>query len=305
MVMPVKPTTREEAERLVETHAIMARADDLAVLSLRGKDRLTWLGGLVTQDVSKLAAGASAFAFLCEKKGKIVADMHVLVRPEETLLVLAAEARDKVHETLEHHLIMEDVEIAHDVRPVFRVYGPKAAEVASGLGGGVWPKAPARVPVAHVLGLEDVDTFAERVAEVMRETGAAMVDPTIEAELRVTLGVPRFGLDFGPTDYPQETGLHGSGVSFSKGCYLGQEVLYMLEHRGHAKRSLVRLEGQGDMTRGDKVSDAGVEVGEVTSVARKGDRVHALASIKTSAFGEGKRLAAGSGEVVAHALYES
>ena len=79
----------------------------------------------------------------------------------------------------------------------------------------------------------------------------------------------------------------------------------MLEHRGHAKRSLVRLEGQGDLIRGDKVSDAGVEVGEVTSVARKGDLVHALASIKTSAFAEGKRLAVGSAEVEAHALFGS
>jgi folate-binding protein YgfZ len=305
MVMRVKPTTREEAERLVETHAIMARADDLAVLSLGGKDRLSWLGGLVTQDVGKLGPGASAFTFLCEKKGKIVADMHVLVGPEEILLVVARDVRDKVAETLEHHLIMEDVEIARDGRTVFRVYGPKAAEVASGLGGGAWPKAPARVPVAHVVGLEDVDTFAERVAEVLRETGAAMVDPLLEAELRVALGVPRFGLDFGPTDYPQETGLHSSGVSFSKGCYLGQEVLYMLEHRGHAKRSLVRLEGEGELARGDKVTDAGVEVGEVTSVARHGGRVLALASIKASAFGEGKGLAAGSAEVRAHALYET
>jgi folate-binding protein YgfZ len=74
-----------------------------------------------------------------------------------------------------------------------------------------------------------------------------LVSAAREDELRVELGLPRFGVDFGTSHYPQETSLHTLGVSFSKGCYLGQEVLYMLEHRGHAKKKLVRLHGESTL----------------------------------------------------------
>jgi len=294
MVVRVKPLSLEEARNVAETHALVARAPDLTVLRITGKDRLSWLSGLLTQDVGKLRPGAAAYSFLCEKKGKILCDMHLFVHETSLDLVLPREAREAVSATLEHHLIMEDVEVHDDERAVFRVYGPKAEGVAKALSGAVWQGAPFRLPVAHVVASEDADTFAEKLAEALRETGGGLAPEGFEENLRVSLGIPRFGADFGPAHYPQETSLHGLGVSFSKGCYLGQEVLYMLEHRGHAKRKLVRLACDGAVPVGAALLDGAVEVGNVTSVAPHGNAYAAIAMVKAAATSHGKVLHAGS-----------
>jgi tRNA-modifying protein YgfZ len=293
MVVRVKPLSVEDARNVAETHALVARAPDLTVLRITGKDRLSWLSGLLTQDVGKLRPGAAAYSFLCEKKGKILCDMHLFVHETSLDLVLPREALASVSATLEHHLIMEDVEVHGDERPVFRVYGPKAETVAKALSGAVWQGAPFRLPVAHVVASEDADTFAEKLADALRETEGGVAPDGFEEGLRVALGIPRFGMDFGPAHYPQETSLHGLGVSFSKGCYLGQEVLYMLEHRGHAKRKLVRLECDGAVPVGSALLDGDAEVGNVTSVVCHEAGFAAIAMVKAAATGKGKTLRSG------------
>ena len=88
--------------------------------------------------------------------------------------------------------------------------------------------------------------------------------------LRVERGVPRFGVDFDETTYPQEAALEKRAVSFDKGCYLGQEVVCMLELRGHVKRKLARvaLDGASPPAAGSPITDdAGAEIGSLTSVA--------------------------------------
>lgn len=302
MVLRVKQLTREEGRNLAETSALVARAEDLIVLRVTGKDRLSWLSGLVTQEVGKLAAGDSTYAFLCEKKGKIVCDMHLFVRPDAIFLVVPAAAREAVTATLDHHLIMEDVEIAADEAAVFRVYGPRAEAIAKGLGGAVWAGAAFRLPIAHVLAEGSIDTFAERLADVVRENDAGIAPPGLEDELRTVLGVPRFGKDFGPSHYPQETALHGLGVSFSKGCYLGQEVLYMLEHRGHAKRHVVRLTSDAELVVGSPLLDGAAEVGTVSSVARDEATWTAVAMVKSAAAKDGHELLAGGARCVVHPI---
>ncbi len=252
IVLRVNPVTLEEARVLVQKGSVVAPAPDRAVLVVRGNDRLSWLNGLVTQDVSKAAKGTVAYAFLCEKKGKIVCDMHIFVREDRLGLVVPATARTTVLAALDHHLIMEDVELSESDARVFRVHGAPESR-ASVLAHLASPEAAAvdfsRFPEALVIVDQDPDAFGERLAGALREApgGGVLVSAAREDELRVELGVPRFGVDFGTSHYPQETSLHTLGVSFSKGCYLGQEVLYMLEHRGHAKKKLVRLHGESTL----------------------------------------------------------
>lgn len=302
MVLRVKPIAEDEARNLAETAALVARAEDLAVIRVTGKDRLSWLAGLVTQDVAKLAPGAAAYTFLCEKKGKIVCDMHVIVRAEALLLLVPAEARDATFALLDHHLIMEDVELAPTDDAVFRVYGPRAETLALALAGAPWKGAPARVAVAHVVAEGDIDAFAERLADAAREHGAAVAPPRVEEDLRIAFGIPRFGKDFGPAHYPQESSLHGLGVSFSKGCYLGQEVLYMLEHRGHAKRHVVRLSSEAELAPGAVLHDGDAEVGAISSVARAGAGSVALGMVKAAASKEGHALRAGDVSCIVHTI---
>lgn len=278
MVLRVNPVTLEEARALVQKGSVVAPAPDRAVLVVRGNDRLSWLNGLVTQDVSKAPKGSVAYAFLCEKKGKIVCDMHIFVREDRLDLVVPAAARATVLAALDHHLIMEDVELVESEARVFRVHGTSESRAAV-LGQLASAEAPvvefSRLPEAVVVVDEDPDAFGEKLSAALREApgGGALLSSAREGELRVELGVPRFGIDFDTSHYPQETSLHTLGVSFSKGCYLGQEVLYMLEHRGHAKKKLVRLHAESalpEVVLGAPVAvlaEGASEVGQATSAS--------------------------------------
>jgi hypothetical protein len=278
MVLRVNPVTLEEARALVQKGSVVAPAPDRAVLVVRGNDRQSWLNGLVTQDVSKAAKGSVAYAFLCEKKGKIVCDMHLFVRDDRIELVVPASSRASVLAALDHHLIMEDVELVESDARVFRVHGTSESRAAV-LGKLASAAAPAvdfsRFPEAIVVVDEDPDAFGEKLSSALREApgGGALLSAAREEELRVELGLPRFGVDFDTSHYPQETSLHTLGVSFSKGCYLGQEVLYMLEHRGHAKKKLVRLHAESALPTiagGAPVpvlAEGATEVGQATSAS--------------------------------------
>ena len=86
--------------------------------------------------------------------------------------------------------------------------------------------------------------------------------------LRVEQNVARFGVDFDDQNYPQEASLEDRAVSFTKGCYLGQETVFMLENRGHVKKRIVQLLAVGDVSPGDKIAlPDGTEIGRVTSRA--------------------------------------
>jgi folate-binding protein YgfZ len=134
-----------------------------------------------------------------------------------------------------------------------------------------------------------------------REGGGA-VDEAAFALARLRVGRPALGLDFGERAYPQEAGLKGLAVSFNKGCYLGQEVVCTLEHRGKLSRRLVRLQStEGTAAVGDELVDpAGQTIGQVTSCAEDGasGRMLALGYAKTAHAVEGRELHAPHGRFV-------
>jgi folate-binding protein YgfZ len=141
---------------------------------------------------------------------------------------------------------------------VWFAHGPKAAELGvacdrTGLGGALVIAAP-----------EESDRLASRVASA----GGLVGDASGWEALRIEHGVPAFGVDFDDKTYPQEASLEKRAVSFDKGCYLGQEVVCMLELRGHVKRKLVPfvMDAADPITPGATVTDdAGVEIGKVSS----------------------------------------
>jgi folate-binding protein YgfZ len=196
---------------------------DRSTIVVTGKERTSWLNGLVTSDVSKLAAGKAQYGLLVEKKGRIQTDFFMVAGADALALAVPREVRDAVLATLDHHLIMEDAELT---TPDLHWYW------SSSLVGGAF--------AGTIDLLADGDAIVA-TAEPVADAG----DASAFEALRIERGLPRFGAEFDANFYPQEANLEKIAVSFDKGCYLGQEVVYMLENRGHVKKKLVPLDLEG------------------------------------------------------------
>ncbi|MBX3201499.1 MAG: folate-binding protein YgfZ [Labilithrix sp.] len=260
--------------RAARESVLAVRATDRTGIVVTGKDRTSWLNGLVTCDLTKLGPGGAAYGLVVEKKGRIQTDFFAVPGRGSDALALAVPRglEAAIVETLDHYLIMEDVELEQVDLVVWHLHGPKAAAVAAalevpfggavdllGLGGAV-----VAAPASDSGGLD------ERVAAAVSGAGGLVADDASWEAVRIERGVPRFGVEVDATLYPQEAALEKLAVSFDKGCYLGQEVVYMLENRGHAKRKLVPLDVDGDAPpgKGEPVTTPeGVVVGDVKSSA--------------------------------------
>jgi folate-binding protein YgfZ len=270
----IDPKTQVDLAR----HAVLAvHRTDLATLVVTGKDRLSWLNGLLTCDLTKREPGDAMYGLAVGRNGRVLSDATVVVDDPGARVMLAvpAAAASALREHLDHYLVMEDAEIAPGAGAfdVWALHGPRADEVLdaaraagalagrvdrTGFGGAIL-LAPTRAP-SHVV--------REALERAIDKAGGAVGDDVGWEALRLERAVPRFGVDFDERTYPQEASLEKAAVSFEKGCYLGQEVVFMLEKRGHVKRKLAALvvDMPSPPERGAAVSDpAGLAVGEVTS----------------------------------------
>lgn len=279
--MPIlPPPTRsfDEQTAALRTGAGARELDD-KIIAVRGGDRAAWLAGMVTNDTRALAPGQSAYTAIVHVKGKLLADAWVFVRADEILLVVPDGTVPGLLEHFDKHIIMEDVETVAlpDVR-VVTVQGPAAAHVVA--------PGDGRVFAADRLGRGGVDVViaadgdaAGVLAEIERGRVAVVEEPAWEAA-RLEAGVPRFGRDFGGDNYVQEANITPRAVSFSKGCYVGQEVVCRLEMRGHVRRQLASLVIDGETPPAPGASVG--ELGAITSAARSPalGRCVALAMLK-------------------------
>lgn len=268
-------TTPSDAARAARETVLVVPARDRAAILLTGKDRFSWLNGLVTCELMKREREQGAYGLLVEKKGRIQTDLFVVPSADEDSVALAVPAalRDTLLGTLDHYLIMEDAELSASDLVFVVAHGPRATELRSLapfagtvdlLGtGGVVLAAPAS---------EAADLDA-RIGAAVAKLGGVVADDETWNEVRIAHGLPRFGVEFDSTHYPQEAALEKLAVSFSKGCYLGQEVVYMLQERGHVKRKLVPLDldGGAPPAKGTPVTTtAGDAVGEIRSATMLG-----------------------------------
>ncbi len=238
--------TAAAAARAARETVLVVGAPDRSGILVTGKDRMSWLNGLVTCELAKLASGEGAYGLLVEKKGRIQTDLFVVqaTDPAAATVALAVPSalRDTLLETLDHYLIMEDAELALSDLAFVLAHGPRASELA--------PCAPFAGTIdllgtgGLVLGTPASDRAAleVRLAEAVARLGGVIADDAAWEPVRIEHGLPRFGAEFDATLYPQEASLEKLAVSFSKGCYLGQEVVYMLQERGHVKKKLVSLD---------------------------------------------------------------
>jgi folate-binding protein YgfZ len=233
--------------------AVRGRA---ALLWVEGPDAAGFLHGLLSNDVAALAPGESCVALLLDAKGHLQADMRVhRDAPDAFTLVVDEDLAERVAGQLEHHHFSEELDLlGPEAVDVLTVAGapPDAAEAAE-------LAVPGRVPGT-------VDLVVADPAEALARLGLSEAPPEDLEIARVMAGVPRVGVDTGPTTLVQEVGLETSAVSFDKGCYLGQETVARAQYRGRVNRTLRGLALAAPVAAGAGVSAEGREVGRLTSV---------------------------------------
>lgn len=276
-------TSVETQRRAAREGALIELAPEMGTLVVTGSERRTWLNGLVTCDLAKLEAGSGAYGLAVAKNGKILAELWVLVGADQLLLATRRDKAEALRDHFDKHLIMEDAEVrdASDEIGWMFLYGPRSTDALRAalpaMGGAALGSSITWTDLggAAVAGpLSAIPAAARASAEALGELGAIATPEGLE-QIRIEEGVARFGVDFDEQNYPQEASLERLGVSFQKGCYLGQETVFMLEARGHAKKRLVRLFLNGVEPIADRapisLPEGGAPIGEVTSRAPSPD----------------------------------
>jgi aminomethyltransferase len=284
-------------------------------ISLSGNDRVRWLNGMISNNIRDLAPGHGVYAFLLNPQGHILGDLYAYNRGETILLDIAQDQKEKISATLRRYIIMDKVELADASGEVAAVgiCGPKALEVLRTAGFEVrdlaslqlvnlaWRDIPAAVLRGDNAGVTSFEIWLvpEHAANLQQElvkAGAQAVGADALELLRIASGIPRYGQDIRERDLPQETE-QLRALSFTKGCYIGQEIVERIRSRGAVHRKFTGFVAEGILPGADaKVQSDGKDVGEITSVASLplvGDQFVALGYIRREAAQPGKLLEAG------------
>jgi folate-binding protein YgfZ len=281
-----------------------------AAIAVRGRDRAEFLHGLLTNDVRKLRPGEGCAAALLTPKGKMRADLVVLCRGEELLLDAEPALAAPLAAILQSYVFFQQVTIENltAVTSVLHVEGTGAGEILRkviGQDGPGEPHSSLFASGAHVVGESrgGFEGFDLRVARgepgslrtSLVEAGAAPAEPAILEAARIEAGIPRWGAELTEDVLPDEAGLTTRGwVSYTKGCYVGQETVARIRTYGHVNRRLVGLllPLAAVPPRGAEVRHANTKVGVVTSAVGSSrlSKAVALAYVHPDRTGPGTSL---------------
>ena len=286
-----------------------------AQIELTGSDRVRWLNGMVTNNIRDLARGRGVYAFMLNPQGRILADFYAYNRGDRLLIETDQSQAEKVLTAFDHYIVMDDVAVSNLSleRAAIGVAGPESGAVLRAAGFELPQLAP----------LEFADSAWQEVSlTVLRTDHEAVVSfelwlaaahaPALQAALgnagakpvgtaalerfRIASGIPRYGQDIRERDLPQETE-QLRALNFSKGCYVGQEIVERIRSRGNVHRTFTGFVVEGALPPpGSKIQLDGKDVGEITSVASlplaSGERMVALGYLRREAPSPGKQLSA-------------
>lgn len=263
------------------------------VFRMTGGDRLRYLNGQVTNDVRNAAPGRALYACVTNAKGKLEGDVYLAPHPDGSSYWLDApvELREALHARLEKYIIADDVEV-EDVTDEVGIWHVLGWEDLATTG---WSRR------ANRFGVEGWDVLGAK-SEAVLPAGIDAADPAAVEELRIASGIGLWGRELGPDVLPQEANLQERAIDFSKGCYIGQEVISRIKSAGKVNRVLrvmVTVEGDTHAPEpGDSLWAGNVEAGVVTSVSTKCRlrRIIALGYVKKAYAEPGTALICRGGE---------
>jgi tRNA-modifying protein YgfZ len=249
-------------------------------LVARGRDRVRFLHNVSSNDVKKLTPGSGCYAFLLTPQGRIQADVCLFCFADHFLIDTEPELREKARQQILRYKVADQVEV-EDVTAetsAIGLEGPGAADILKSVGAPIPGEAYAHVPwdgqtvaAVTVTGQPGFRIYlaAGTVDDAVRGLEGAGAQPATETDarlVRIENGKPRYGDDIRETTLPQETRqMHA--VSFTKGCYVGQEIVERIRAQGHVNKVLARVELDTDATpaAGTKLMAEAAEAGEITS----------------------------------------
>jgi len=300
-------------------------------VAVRGEDRFRWLSGMVTNMVTDLAPNSGAWNLVLNAQGRIQGDLVVWREDDRLELEIAADQYERLFKHLEHFIIMDDVELvplngeaAGEAGPeaILGLTGPHAGEVLERLslptladamtGTRVeWNGVDIRVvraygALAPHYELWVPEAMLGKLWKYMLTAGAMPVGCAAVEAFRIAEGIPLYGVDMVERDLPQETS-QTRALHFSKGCYLGQEIVERIRSRGNVHRHLRQLEIEGPVPApGTELTLEGaqagqMQAGQITSAAEvaigTGNRIFALAMMRAEAEARNLPLAYADGSV--------
>jgi folate-binding protein YgfZ len=284
---PAAPAASTQPVSIDQYDAVMSRCglidrSERGKLALTGPEAKGFLQGQVSNDVEALAPGEGCYAAFLTPKGKMLGDLRVLDAGAELLLDTERVALQQLFNMIRRFSVGYDVQLHKRTleTALVSLIGPESDAVV-----GAAAAAPVRREHAHVAGelggvpvrlirtdvgldvLFDAASL-DAVLAALRGAGAIDVSETAAECLRVERGPPRYGIDLDDTVIPQEAALNERAVSFTKGCYVGQETVARLHYRGKPNRRLRGLRLSAAVQTGAELVLGGRAVGRVGSVAQ-------------------------------------
>jgi folate-binding protein YgfZ len=285
------PSVNAELAALLHSAGI-APLDSTGWIRVTGSDRVRWLNGMVTNTIQSLTPGEGCYNFVLNAQGRIQGDLTAFLLEDSILLETSRDQLSALIAHFDHFIIMDDVELADisDAGAGILLAGPQAASILSRLGltaqlelpirrmSTTWNGASVDILCGHspLVPRYELWSTATTIAALnadLNAAGAAPVSPEALEHLRILEGTPRYGVDIRNSatvhDLPQETA-QTRALHFSKGCYLGQEIVERIRSRGNVHRTFSGFSLTGSLPApGTAITAESFPrpVGELTSVA--------------------------------------
>jgi folate-binding protein YgfZ len=267
-------------------NAGISRLDRMGWIRVTGEDRVRWLNGMVTNSIQDLKIGEGNYNFLLSVQGRIQGDATIFAEPDTLLIETASSQIPGLMALLDRFIIMDDVELADATgsQSGVLVAGPQAPFLLAQTGLNVedlgalekrttsWNEAQittvhAYSPLVPRFELWTDTTTAQKLADALQKAGAVLCEAQSLDWLRILEGTPLYGTDIRDRELPQETG-QTRALHFSKGCYLGQEIVERIRSRGNVHRTFCGFQLKGELpAAGSPLEADSKQIGELTSVA--------------------------------------
>jgi len=265
-----------------------------AYLTFTGPDRVRYLNAILTSNIKDLGLGHGIVSLLLNPQGRILAEIETYAREKALFCVSYQMIGARLVGWMEKYIIMDDVTLADDTEAfgTLALEGPGTMEAVKRLSGvdlashielnqvdanvdGVPCKISRRSPggiagAEFLAAREDLETLWRLLEAAARESGGGPMGYEALSARRLAQGIPWFGYDFGEQQIPHEAGLESSHISYTKGCYTGQEIVERVRSRGQVNRRRIRLQFEGDVVpgAGALLMADGKEIGHVTRAAK-------------------------------------